>query len=143
VWVFSKTGFVSIVKHKYVPGSLMIRARVKEDLEQFVALLDEVSGSKHAIKETPDGDYAFRTTATKKAVAEVLSRQVNELDYTNFKNSVHGDPDRDSAYMSVWSAMYGLQVAKLGEGGQRWDNSLDFFGQEPEEQEEPEEQDEP
>lgn len=113
MWVFSKTGFVSIVKHKYIPGSLMIRARVREDLEQFIAVLDEVTGSKHSLKETPDGDYAFRTTATKKAVAEAITRQINDLDYVNFKNSVHGDADRDSAYMSVWSAMYGLQRDKL------------------------------
>jgi len=114
VWVFSKTGFVSIVKHKYIPGSLMIRARVKEDLENFVAILDEVTGSKHAVKETPDGDYAFRTTATKEAVTQALTRQINDLDYANFKNAVHGDRDRDSAYMSVWSAMNGLQMDKLG-----------------------------
>lgn len=133
MWVFTKTGFVSIVKHKFIPGSLMIRARVREDLEQFIAVLDEVSGSKHSIKETPDGDYRFRTTATKNAVAQALARQITDLDYTNFKNAVHGDRDRDSAYMGCWSAMYRLQAAKLGEGGQRWDD----FGQEPGEQDEP------
>lgn len=134
MWVFTNnTGFVSIVKHKFIPGSLMIRARVKEDLESFIALLDEVTGSKHTLKETPDGDYAFRTTATKKAVAEAITRQINDLDYVNFKNAVHGDPQRDSAYMGVWSAMYGLQRDKLGlrQRG-RW-TGLDF-DQEPEQE---------
>ena len=103
---------------------------MKEDLEKFIVILDEVSGSKHSITETPDGDYAFRTTATKKAVAEAMTRQINDLDYVNFKNAVHGDPQRDSAYMKVWSALYSLQAAKLTEK-HGWEND-DFFGPEPE-----------
>jgi hypothetical protein len=66
-----------------------------------------------AVEETPDGDYRFRTTATKKAVSEAIARQITDLDYTNFKNAVHGDPARDRAYMDVWAALHGLQSDKL------------------------------
>jgi hypothetical protein len=113
MWIFSKAGFVSIVRHKSQPGKLIVRARVREDLERFAKLLDEITGEPHAIRETPSRDYRFRTVATKQAVAQVLARQVTEIDYTNFKDAVHGDPQRDDAYMDVWSAMHRLQRDKL------------------------------
>ena len=113
MWVFTKNGFLSIVKHRYLPGRLMIRARVRDDLEQFVSLLDEIGGGHHRIKETPDGDYGFRVTARKEVVAQALARLTTEIDYDNFKNAIHGDVDRDSAYMDVWAAMHRLQEDKL------------------------------
>ena len=113
MWVFTKSGFLSIVKHRYMPGRLMIRARVREDIEQCVGLLDEIAGSRHQVKETPDGDYRFRVTARKETVAEAIARLTTEIGYDNFKNAVHGDPARDRAYMGVWSAMHGLQTTKL------------------------------
>jgi hypothetical protein len=82
-------------------------------LERFVKLLDDITGERHAIRETPGRDYRFRTVATKHAVAQVLARQVTDIDYTNFKDAVHGDPQRDDAYLDVWSAMHGLQLDKL------------------------------
>ena len=112
MWIFSKTGFVSIVRHKPQTDKLIVRARVREDLERFVKLLDEIAGARHAIRETPR-DYRFRTVATKEAVAQALARQVTDIDYTNFKDAVHGDPQRDDAYLDVWSAMHRLQRDKL------------------------------
>ena len=113
MWIFSRTGFVSIVAHKSQPGKLVVRARVREDLEQFAKLLDDITGEGHAVTETPGRDYRFRTTATKDAVAQALARQVADLDYTNFKDAVHGDPQRDSTYLDVWGAMHRLQLDKL------------------------------
>jgi len=113
MWVFTTSGFLSIVKHRYLPGRLMIRARVREDIEHFIALLDEIGGGHHKIKETPDGDYRFRTTARKEIVAQAIAGITTEIDYDNFKDAVHGDVHRDRAYMGVWSAMHGLQSAKL------------------------------
>jgi len=134
MWVFGKTGFLSIVKHRYLPGRLMIRARVREDLESFVSLLDEISGGHHKIKKTSDADYGFRTTARKEVVAQAIARLTAEIDYTNFKDEIHkqADPDRDRAYMDVWAAMHGLQNAKLRKPGLR---SSDWYwlGEEPEE----------
>ena len=113
MWLFTTSGFVSIVKHRYMPGRLMIRARVREDLEQFVSVLDEIGGGQHKIKETPDGDYRFRVTAKKETAAQAIARITTDIDYDNFKNAIHGDPARDRAYMGVWSAMHGLQQDKL------------------------------
>lgn len=113
MWIFSKTGFVSVVRHKSQPGKLIVRARVREDLERFAKLLDTITGERHGIRETPGRDYRFRTVATKHAVAQVLARQITDIDYTNFKDAVHGDRQRDDAYLDAWSAMHRLQRDKL------------------------------
>lgn len=112
MWIFCKQGFVSIVKHRLLPGMLLVRARVRDDIENFVRLLDEISGKKHPVEETPDADYRFRTVACKRLVAKVVSRIAGEIDYPNFKDEVHGDRQRDLAYMKVWRAMVDFQAEK-------------------------------
>lgn len=114
MWLFSEHGFLSVVKHKYMPGCVMVRARVKEDAEDLVERLAKL-GEKTSVKETPDGDYRYRVTCTKKNMARVAASLIEDMDYTNFKDRVHekGEKDRDRAYMGVWSEMNGLQYDRL------------------------------
>jgi hypothetical protein len=46
-------------------------------------------------------------------VAQAIFQIVSSIDYGNFKEAVHGEPDRDVAYMQVWSVMNGFQQGKL------------------------------
>jgi len=113
MWLFSQNGFVSAVKHKYLPGRLMVRARYEKDIRELAKRLEK-HGCKCKCKETKDADYRWRLTCTKKAYKAVMCEMVDELDYTNFKDKVHeeGDKDRDRAYMGVWSDMHGFQMDK-------------------------------
>jgi hypothetical protein len=113
MWIFCKSGFLSIVEDQFAKGKLLVRARVEDDMSNFVSLLDEISGTGHRIEETPERDYRFRTTANQEVVAQAIFEIVSSIDYGNFKNSVHGEPDRDVAYMQVWSVMNGFQQGKL------------------------------
>jgi len=113
MWIFYKSGFLSIVEDQFTKGKLLVRARVEEDMENFVFLLDEICGTTHKIEETPQRDYRFRTMVDQRVVAQAISLIVSAIDYGNFKESVHGEPDRDVAYMQVWSVMNGFQQGKL------------------------------
>ena len=113
MWIFYKSGFLSIVEDQFAKGKLLVRARVEEDMENFVFLLDEICDSEHSITETPDRDYRFRTSADQNVVAQAIFQIVSSIDYGNFKEAVHGEPDRDVAYMQVWSVMNGFQQGKL------------------------------
>lgn len=125
MWIFCKSGFVSIVRHRLWPGKLLVRARVRCDLENFVHLLDEIGDTKHAIKETKNADYRFRTVASQRLVGEAVARIVADIDYPNFKNAVHGEPNRDRAYMRVWAAMHDLQTKCSGKKiSPYWDDDL-------------------
>jgi len=112
MWIFCKTGFLSIVEHRGEADRLLVRARVEEDLQGFVERLDRLGRRRHPIEETPVADYRFRTVAEKRLVARALAQLAEEIEYTNFKAAVHGDPPRDDAYMDVWDAMRELQKAK-------------------------------
>lgn len=75
--------------------------------------LDELGKTRHAIKDTEKADYRFRTVASPRVVAAAVARTVAGIDYPNFKTAVHGDSQRDRAYLRVWSAMHELQTPTL------------------------------
>jgi hypothetical protein len=114
MWIFTKMGFLSIVEHRDDPGKLMIRARFREDIEELCRRIAAAGGGKQAWQETPEGDYRFRVTCGREIMAKIVEQLVREIDYTNFKNSVHGDPVRDRAYLACWSAMHKAQDQTIG-----------------------------
>jgi hypothetical protein len=99
MWIFTNNAFFSIVKHRTEPSMVMVRARVKGDLEK-------VFGTDVDVSETTDSDYRFRITAPQQLVAELVKNQIEEIDYANFKNSI-GSQDhlRQRYYANVWSIM--------------------------------------
>lgn len=105
MWLFSKIGFVSAVKHRDRQGMLMVRARLKEDIEAIRARLMHAGASGVECTETPDADYRYRLVCRQEEFAGVVAELVNDIDYDNFKNAVHGNRVRDRAYMRCWSAM--------------------------------------
>jgi len=108
MWLFCKRGFVSIVQHKDQPDMLLVRARCRSDIDQFRDML-EAYGCEAEVHETPVADYAYRLTAPKDAVARTVAALVQGIDYTNFKDCVHGEPAIDEAYMACWWAMKRFQ----------------------------------
>lgn len=113
MWIFSKVGFVSAVEHWDYPDYLMVRARVREDLENILKIAEElVAGDVRDIIEMANADYRFRVVIHKQAFSEVVKHLAENIDYGNFKNAVHDGSPRDTAYMEVWSAMCGLQYSR-------------------------------
>lgn len=110
MWIFTKMGFLSIVEHRDDPGRLMIRARFKEDIEELCRrIAKEEGGDPPAWQETPEGDYRYRATCGREVMARIVEQLVREIDYTNFKQSVHGNARRDRAYLACWDALRSAQ----------------------------------
>jgi len=107
MWVFTSNAFVSIVQpheeHYRRMGYLLVRGRAKGDVQRFV-------GSGYPVTEikTPASDYGFRGHVPSYVVVRAITRSIEELDYTNFKDSV-GHNLRKSAYLRVWGAMLDFQ----------------------------------
>ncbi len=104
MWVFTKSGFFSAVRHTDQPDVLLVRARFEGDLERFCRT-HGLHGIKKTIRETPDADYRFRAEIPCKAFAEAVKAEALAIDYPNFKAAVHDGTERDEAYMSCWSAL--------------------------------------
>lgn len=107
MWVMTQFGFFSIVAHRTIPGSVLVRSRSHSDLLAFAVKLDP----SPEIKATPRADYAFRLTATKGEVANVLLAATHEIDYDNFKNRVAETQgyERAGVYCEVWSTLREIQ----------------------------------
>lgn len=96
MWIFLSDSFLSVVQHKGDPSKLLVRGRLKGDIER--ALPGVVA------EETPIADYRYRATVPREQFAARLAALAEGIDYTNFKNSVE-DPARKDPYMSVWGIM--------------------------------------
>lgn len=107
MWIFAKTGFVSIVQHNLTTrtDTMVVRARVQEDLVNFL----KAAGSKAKIDDKSGTDYGFRAMVHRSLVTRALVSLTESLDYDNFKDAVHEGGPRDHAYMSCWTAMRNFQ----------------------------------
>ena len=126
MWVFFKGGFVSIVKHRKRRNLFLVRSRVREDLDNFLSYVERKKPPRVYVNS--GSDYRFRAFLKRSEVADVMFEIAEDIDYSNFKNAVHGEPDRDLAYMGCWRAMNHLQTSRhprpLPYYQPLWDNDI-------------------
>jgi len=102
MWIVLNKSFLSIVKNRNNENQLLVRARVKGDIEKVFEDAD--------VFEDEKADYKYRSYIDREIVSNVISNELLNIDYDNFKNSVSKDElDRAKAYMNVWSSLNKLQ----------------------------------
>ena len=114
MWLFTKQGHLSIGQNAFDHDQLVVHAQVREDIESFVAVLDEVGGQKHEVQETVEGDYKFLVMAGRAIVAETVARMVAAIDYGKHIHSFHCDFGKQPGFI-LWVNRTGLQVAAVRE----------------------------
>jgi len=107
MWLFTTSGFLSVVAHHDRPGDVLVRARVRDDIQAFCV----ATGAPAPIK-TPHRDYRWRTEVPADVFAAYLAAQARAIDYGNFKNAVAARQGggRASRYHDVWQVMCDLQA---------------------------------
>ena len=97
---------MSVVADKENPQGdrLLVRSRIAGDIEEVFP--------NAIVMETSYADYRFHAWLPRSEVTQALSRYVEDLDYTNFKNSV-GDKDRIRPLVQVWSIKHEHQKAQV------------------------------
>lgn len=102
MWVYTKHGFFSIVQDKDDEGYLIVRARVKGDIEFYF--------DARQVKETENSDYRYRIRLHREIVNTWLYEAVDDIDYTNFKAAAGMQDNRRSEYYGlIWSIMADMQ----------------------------------
>jgi hypothetical protein len=96
MWIFTSTGFLSVVQKPDDKTTLTVRARAKGHIESVFP--------DAKVKASPGNDYAYRAKIDRATVAAVLSQQVMDLSYNNFKNSIKDDPYHN-ACSGTWGVM--------------------------------------
>ena len=109
MWIFSEIGFFSAVENYFETDNVLVRGRFKQDLENLQQVIIEQEGLELELMITPENDYHFRLNVPKDVWGRVCQGLAAGITYHNFKNHVHGKPDRDHAYMECWVAMNRVQ----------------------------------
>ena len=108
MWLFSDQGFYSVVAHNRDPGKLLVRARVRADLEALREQIPEIR-----IYSDRRADYRWRAVVSRAEWVKAVALLAASIDYPNFKAAVaeRQPGDRHSVYQRVWGEMLSLQQA--------------------------------
>jgi hypothetical protein len=108
MWLFTTIGFFSVTQSDK-PGTLQIRARVREDLDNLRAKYLPNLGETIQL---PGRDYPYRAYASHEEVSQAMGQMVLDINFSNFKSEViktQGLP-RELLYAKVWSVMYNAET---------------------------------
>ena len=100
MWLFLSNGALSIVADRDNPQNLLVRARMAAHIEAVFP--------SAMVFQNAESDYQYRALIKRKTVSSAVAKQLEGLDYDNFKSSVH-EPRYHHACMEVWRVMYRLQ----------------------------------
>ena len=102
MWIILNKTFMSIVENRDNKNELLVRSRVKGDIEKIFPDAEVI--------ENNDADYLFRAFLPRGQVSEAIKKEVDMIDYDNFKDSVpKSDIKRLNSYMNVWNNLRHLQ----------------------------------
>ena len=106
MWLITTRGFYSVVADHYEDGNVLVRARVREDLE---SLADLIPGLE--VEETLARDYRLRASVPRELWQSVAAVLAEEVDYPNFKDAVaeRQGSGRAGTYGRVWRTLLDLQ----------------------------------
>lgn len=96
MWVFLNDSFLSIVQHREHAEKLLVRSRIKGDIEQALPGVE--------VFEMASADYFYRAVVDREEVKAALAKAVDRIAYDNFKGSIR-DHARHEACLKVWSVM--------------------------------------
>lgn len=104
MWIFTTYGFFSVTESPEAAGVLQIRARDERDLKD----LKRRHFLTSRIIETEHTDYRWRLLCSPAVFAEIMSKEVLDINYSNFKNAA-SQRQKARPLMAVWSAMASVQ----------------------------------
>jgi hypothetical protein len=114
--MYTKHGMVSVVCCLDESGEiqdhlLIVRSRTFQDLSD---VLEEggFTERRNSILYTPRSDYAFRIKMLKTEVMHLVQKITRDIDYDNFKNACHDDPDKKRMLTATWQAAVTYQSRK-------------------------------
>ena len=100
MWIQFNNAFLSIVENRNNKLELLVRARIKGDIEKIFPEAD--------VFEDDNADYKYRAFISKAKVAARMMLKMTEINYDNFKNSVN-ETDRKKTYSNIWLELRKLQ----------------------------------
>jgi hypothetical protein len=118
MWIFTEIGFFSAVCMEDDLSVVMVRGRVKKDMERLIDAINQLGLDAPEILEWEHRDYPYRILLLQNEWADVLAFLSKRVAYTNFKNRVKevDGAGRASLYGRIWGVMLGA-AQSIGERG--------------------------
>jgi hypothetical protein len=112
MWIFTPTGFYSVVEDRNDDYKVFIRARRSEDIKALEQYVDaEFLGEMLVM---PKADYPFRVHVDKETAGDIAYNAAMSVSYENFKSEVaKHDKNRAGIYHDVWDVMLKLETDEL------------------------------
>ena len=114
MWLYTVHGFFSVVQSLDNSDRLVVRARVRDHLENLVAGYLGFS----SIVETPHADYHYRTYCSRIVWRQVLGDIAANIDYPNFKEEAslqfEGDKKTRNVYVNCLHLVWNTTKSLLG-----------------------------
>ncbi len=102
MWIIMNNSYFSIVENIDNKNELLVKARVKGDIERIFPQANVLIGA--------GTDYLYRAAVSRNIVSDAIKDQIENINYGNFKNSVPWeDESRHKAYLNVWIELSKLQ----------------------------------
>ncbi len=105
MWLFSTSGFFSIVQDAQDKTLHHIRARTLDDLDNLRALIPALP---RAVLSHPGSDYRCRILCPSALLPDVFAALGQGVGYPNFKSEIArlpGQRDKLPAYHKIWALM--------------------------------------
>ena len=117
MWVFFKTGFVSVVQvtqgglfaspQSHYLDEVMVRSRSAQHLINFGCKPERIIATPHA-------DYGYRVIMDRVEFITLLTGHARAIEYGNFKGAISAAGQASTAFLcalnDVWSVMYQFQI---------------------------------
>ena len=109
MWIMTTDGFISVVASKdnkpnlfdpkelRTSADLVVRSRSKDHLKSLFPKFSPI--------HIPSRDYEWRVFVPREVVSNTISVLIEDIDYTNFKNTVL-DIRYHHALSSIWRVLY-------------------------------------
>ena len=102
MWLVLEDSFLSIVQDKDNSDQLLVRGRLKGDIEKIFPNANVIVGA--------GSDYKYRAFIKRNIVSKAVLQKIDNIKYTNFKNEVAlNDKERAYTYSKIWNIMYRKQ----------------------------------
>ncbi|HEX7088663.1 MAG TPA: hypothetical protein VF192_00910, partial [Longimicrobiales bacterium] len=122
MWLVTTQGFYSAVAHWKKPDIILVRARVRADLNRLERQLPDAN-IKRRVYRDKRADYPYRIELTREEWATALMDLAVKIDYGNFKSAVGRRQgwNREKVYHRVWDVLVDLEPDHWGRRfGGRW-----------------------
>jgi hypothetical protein len=115
MWIYSIKGFVSVVQHEDDSNRVVIRSRLKIDIQSLKEMFESMGLKTSDIAVTTKADYKYRFVADRADWITVMIKLIQDVKYTNFKDAVYKADSRvmrdkrHDVYLDIWSVSRRLQ----------------------------------